>query len=60
MNARELTISEQKSICPGEAISLTTILAILATAVIVVVVYRLMRSSAGSAKLPGGWQFSWK
>lgn len=60
MKARELTLIEQNSICPGEAITLTAVLAILVTAIIVVVVYRLMRSSSGSAKLPGGWQFSWK
>lgn len=60
MNARVLTVEEEKSLCPGEALTVAAVMAILVTAIVVVVVYRLMRSSTGGVKLPGGWQFSWK
>ena len=43
----------------GEAITLTAVMAILATAVIAVVVYRLFLSKKGSATVPGGWKFCW-
>lgn len=43
----------------GEAITLTAVMAILATAVIAVVVYRLFLSKKGSASVPGGWKFTW-
>ena len=31
-----------------------------AIAITAVVVYRIFRTSSGSAKIPGGWQFTWK
>ena len=43
----------------GEAITLTAVLAVLATAVISVIVYRLFMSKKGSTSIPGGWKFSW-
>ena len=52
----------QEELCEytsGEAITLTAVMAILATAVIAVVVYRLFLSKKGSATVPGGWKFTW-
>ena len=43
----------------GEAITVTAVMAILCVAIMAVVVYRLFRSSKGSATVPGGWKFSW-
>ena len=54
MNEQELM--EEMS---GEAITLTTVMAILATAVIAVVVYKLFLSKKGTASAPGGWKFTW-
>jgi hypothetical protein len=45
---------------PGEAITLTTILAVMAIAVVAVVVYQLFKSKNGAVKIPGGWSFTWK
>ena len=43
----------------GEAITLTAVMAILATAVMAVIVYRLFLSKKGTATVPGGWKFTW-
>lgn len=43
----------------GAAVTLTAVLAVLATAVIAVVVYKLFTSSKGATTVPGGWKFSW-
>ena len=51
--------SELREEVSGEAITLTTVLAVLATAVIAVIVYRLFLSKKGSAQVPGGWKFTW-
>ena len=59
MNGRELTLSERKTICPGEALALTAVMAVLAISIVAVVVYRLLKSSKGTAKVPGGWAFTW-
>ena len=59
MNGRELTLVEREAICPGEALALTAIMAVLAISIIAVVVYRLLKSTKGSAKVPGGWTFTW-
>lgn len=42
----------------GEAITLTAVLAIVATAVMAVVIYKVFLSKKGSATV-GGWKFSW-
>ncbi len=60
MSKVPLTIEQQKNIKPGEAITLATILAIMAIGIITVVVYKLFLSSEGSLSLPGGYEFSWK
>lgn len=60
MKGKELSLKEREKLVPGEAITLTAVLAILAVSLMAVLVYRLFRSGVGSAKLPGGWAFSWK
>ncbi|MCQ2799515.1 MAG: hypothetical protein MJ228_01955 [Bacilli bacterium] len=60
MNGRSLTLKEREEICPGEALALTAVLAVLSISIISVVVYRLLKSRKGTAKVPGGWQFNWE
>ena len=43
----------------GEPLTLTAVLAVLATAIVAVIVYRLFMSEEGSTTLPGGWKFTW-
>lgn len=50
---------ELENIKGGEVITLTVVMAVLATAIIAVVVYRLFMSSEGSATIPGGFKFTW-
>ena len=60
MELIELNASELNEICPGEAITLAGVLAILVIAIAAVVTYKLFMSGKGSAKLPGGYAFEWK
>ncbi len=60
MEGSLLTLEERLAIKPGEAITLTAVMAVLAISVMAVICYRLFKSSGGSAKIPGGWSFSWK
>ncbi len=60
MEGMDLSVAELHAYRPGEAITLSAVLAILVISVITVVVFRLFRSGDGSVKLPGGWAFSWK
>lgn len=55
-----LNDQELKQITAGEALTLTAIMAILATAIVAVIVYRLFMSEEGSTTLPGGWKFEWQ
>lgn len=57
---RVLNDQELKEIVAGEALTLTAIMAILATAIVAVIVYRLFMSEEGSTTLPGGWKFEWQ
>ncbi|MFA6675523.1 MAG: hypothetical protein WCS49_01415 [Bacilli bacterium] len=59
MNYIELTPAQMENHFIGEAITLTTVMAIIAIAVMAVVIYRLFVSSKGSAAIPGGWKFTW-
>jgi len=59
MNYELMTEFELENALSGEAITLTAVLAVLATAVISVIVYKLFTSSKGSTTVPGGWKFSW-
>ena len=59
MKYRLLTDSEMENEVSGEALTLTAVMAVLATAIIAVIVYKLFLSDKGSATVPGGWKFSW-
>lgn len=54
-----LTDKEMEQEISGEALTLTAVMAVLATAIIAVIVYRLFLSKKGTASVPGGWKFSW-
>lgn len=54
-----LTEKEMEQEISGEALTLTAVMAVLATAIIAVIVYRLFMSKKGTASVPGGWKFSW-
>ena len=54
-----LSEQEMQNQISGEALTLTAVMAVLATAIIAVIVYRMFMSEKGSATLPGGWTFSW-
>ena len=56
---RVLNQKEMEQIVGGEALTLTAVMAILATAIVAVIVYRLFMSEEGSTTLPGGWKFTW-
>ncbi len=60
MEGRPLTLKERLSIKPGEALTLTAVMAVLAISLAMVICYRMFRSNGGSAKIPGGWAFTWK
>jgi hypothetical protein len=59
-NTVVLTFNELKEIKPGEAISVAAVMAILVTAIVAVIVYRIFMSSSGEATIPGGFKFEWK
>ena len=59
-NTVELTVEELKAIKPGEAISISAVMAILVTAIVAVIVYRLFMSNQGEATIPGGFKFERK
>ena len=43
----------------GAAITLTAVMAVLATAVLAVIIYKIFLSKKGTATVPGGWKFTW-
>lgn len=55
-----LSETELSMIQGGEALTLAAVMAILATAIVAVIVYRLFMSEQGSTTLPGGWKFTWE
>lgn len=59
MKYQILSDEEMSTIKGGEAISIAAVMAVLCSAVIAVVVYRLFMSQKGSAAVPGGWKFTW-
>ena len=59
MTYKLLSEEEMRNHYVGEAITVTAVMALLCAAIIAVVIYRLFRSSKGSAAVPGGWKFSW-
>ena len=54
MNESELT-----NCTSGEAFTLAAVMAVLATAIVAVVVYRVFMSNKGQIAAPGGWKISW-
>ncbi len=60
MTGTRLNEPELNAIKPGEGITLTAVLAIMAIAIVAVICYKMFTSDTGSGKLPGGWQFTWK
>ena len=58
MKYTKISDQECANIYVGEAITLTAVLAVLATAVIAVLVYKIFLSSKGTAAI-GDWKFSW-
>ena len=59
MTYKLLSEEEMQNHYVGEAITVTAVMALLCAAIIAVVIYRLFRTSKGSAAVPGGWKFSW-
>lgn len=59
MNYRLLNENEMLKTNGGEALTLGVVMAVLATAIVAVVAYRLFRSNSGSTTLPGGFKFTW-
>lgn len=59
MEKRPLSQQELRNTLPGEAITLTAVMAILAIGIIAVVAYNLFKSKEGTVKLPGGFTFEW-
>ncbi|HPY79428.1 MAG: hypothetical protein GXY57_00165 [Erysipelotrichaceae bacterium] len=59
MNYIELTQNEMSQHYVGAALTLTTVMALIAVAVVAVIAYRLFMSNKGSATVPGGWKFTW-
>ena len=59
MKYQLLAEQEMQEQVSGEALTLTAVMAVLATAIIAVIVYRMFMSKKGSAAVPGGWKFSW-
>ncbi|MCQ2752875.1 MAG: hypothetical protein MJ207_03880 [Bacilli bacterium] len=56
----KLTDEHLNKVDVGEAITLTSIMTVMAIAITAVVIYRLFKSKAGSTTAPGGWKFEWK
>ena len=54
MEGKELSELELMSTRPGEALTLTAVMAVMVIAVMAVVIYRLLKSSDGGVKIPGG------
>lgn len=57
-NVIKLTPDELKEIRPGEALTVASVMAILITAIVAVIAYRMFASNSGSATIPGGFKFN--
>ncbi len=55
---RELNQQELEALHPGEAITLTTVMAVMAIALLAIVCYKLFMSKSGKASL-GNYKFEW-
>ncbi len=56
---RVLSREEMDEVKGNEAISLTSVIAVLAVSLLISVAYRFFVSEKGSAILPGGFTFTW-
>ena len=55
----KMSKAETQKIITGE-LTLATVMAICAIAIVAVVVYKMFMSNEGSSTVPGGWKFTWK
>lgn len=56
---KALSIDRMKMETGGEVLTLTSVMAVLAIALVAVICYRIFTSSKGSTTLPGGFKFDW-
>lgn len=57
---RKLTVQEEENAIGGEAITLSSIMALLAIGVVAVVCYKMFfAKDGGKVALPGGFTFQW-
>lgn len=56
---KTLSIDRMKMETGGEVLTLTSVMAVLAIALVAVICYRIFTSSKGSTMLPGGFKFDW-
>lgn len=56
----KLTDQQLMKVEVGEAITLTSIMAVMAIAITAVVVYKLFTNKEGKVGMPSGWKFEWK
>ena len=61
MNSNIIELNEQELsvIKPGEALTITAVLAVLVASIVAVIVYRIFMSQKGNATIPGGFKFTW-
>lgn len=55
----EMSIEELANQQVGVAITLTTVMAVLAVAIAAIVAYKIFVSKKGTTTIPGGWKFTW-
>lgn len=56
---RDLSLNEMEKTTGGEAITLASIMALMAVGIVTVVCYRLFKSGNGKVSLPGPFSFTW-
>ena len=56
---KTLSIDRMKMETGGEVLTLTSVMAVLAIALVAVICYRIFTSSKGSTTLRGGFKFDW-
>lgn len=57
---RILNKEELEQNTPGEALTISAIMAVLVASIVAVIVYKLFITGSGSATIPGGFKFTWK
>lgn len=56
---RDLSLNEMEKTTGGEAITLASIMALMAVGIVTVVCYRLFKSGSGKVSFPGPFSFTW-